>query len=72
MMAEHKRTTYFVMQREMAHDEYKEKREEERAWKQEGQVATSYSGLMDYFTSIISMCRIKFVMHFIRLSVLDW
>ncbi len=31
MMAEHKRTTYFVMQREMAHDEYKEKREEERA-----------------------------------------
>jgi hypothetical protein len=30
-MAEHKRATYFAIQREMAHEEYKEKQEEERA-----------------------------------------
>jgi hypothetical protein len=34
-MAERKRAAYFAMQREMAHDECKEKREEERAWKRE-------------------------------------
>jgi hypothetical protein len=28
-------------------------------------VAMSYSGLMDYFISIVSMCCIKLVMHFI-------
>jgi hypothetical protein len=30
-MAKRKRAAYFAMQREMAHEEYKEKREEERA-----------------------------------------
>jgi hypothetical protein len=34
-MAERKRAAYFAMQCEMAHDECKEKREEERAWKRE-------------------------------------
>jgi hypothetical protein len=34
-MAEHRRDTYFVMQREIDRDEYKEKREQERAWKRE-------------------------------------
>jgi hypothetical protein len=34
-MAEHKHATYFAMKREMAHEEYKEKREEERARKRE-------------------------------------
>jgi hypothetical protein len=37
----------------------------------EGQVATAYSGLMDYFVSIVSMCCIKLVMHFFRFNVLD-
>jgi hypothetical protein len=32
-MVEHKGAAYFVIQREMARDEYKEKREEERAQK---------------------------------------
>jgi hypothetical protein len=32
-MAEHKHATYFAMQREMAREDYKEKWEEERAWK---------------------------------------
>jgi hypothetical protein len=34
-MVEHKHAAYFAMQREMAHVEYKEKREEERARKRE-------------------------------------
>jgi hypothetical protein len=34
-MAERKCTAYFAMQHEMAHDEYEEKREEERAHKRE-------------------------------------
>jgi hypothetical protein len=34
-MKEHKRTAYFAMQHEMDHEEYKEKWEEERAWKRE-------------------------------------
>jgi hypothetical protein len=32
-MAERRRDSYFAMQREMNHDEYKQKREEERARK---------------------------------------
>jgi hypothetical protein len=32
-MEERRCTTYFAMQREMDHKEYKEKQEEERAWK---------------------------------------
>jgi hypothetical protein len=32
-MAERKRAAYFAMKREMAREEYKEKQEEERAWK---------------------------------------
>jgi hypothetical protein len=34
-ITERKRTAYFSMKREMAHEEYKEKREEERARKRE-------------------------------------
>jgi hypothetical protein len=34
-MVEYKHAAYFAMQREMAHEEYKEKREEERAQKRE-------------------------------------
>jgi hypothetical protein len=34
-MAERKRAAYFAMQREMAHEEYNEKREEGRARKRE-------------------------------------
>jgi hypothetical protein len=34
-MAERKRAAYFAMKREMAHEEYNEKREEERAQKHE-------------------------------------
>jgi hypothetical protein len=34
-MAEHNHAAYFAMQHEMARDEYKEKREEERAQKRE-------------------------------------
>jgi hypothetical protein len=34
-MVERKCTAYFAMQREMAHEEYKDKQEEERAWKHE-------------------------------------
>jgi hypothetical protein len=34
-MAEHKHAGYFAMKHEMAREEYKEKREEERAWKRE-------------------------------------
>jgi hypothetical protein len=34
-MEERKRATYFAMQREMDREEYKEKREDERAWKRE-------------------------------------
>jgi hypothetical protein len=33
MMEERRHTAYFVMQREMDHKEYKEKRDGERAWK---------------------------------------
>jgi hypothetical protein len=32
-MEERRHDAYFAMQREMDHEEYKEKREEERAWK---------------------------------------
>jgi hypothetical protein len=35
-----------------------------------GQVATSYSGLMDSFILIVSRCFIKLVVHFIHLIVL--
>jgi hypothetical protein len=34
-MEEHRRATFFVRQHEMDHEVYKEKREEERAWKRE-------------------------------------
>jgi hypothetical protein len=34
-MAECRHDTYFIMQREMGCDEYKEKQEQERAWKRE-------------------------------------
>jgi hypothetical protein len=34
-MAEHKRAAYLAMLHEMAHEEYKEKRDEEGAWKRE-------------------------------------
>jgi hypothetical protein len=80
-MAERKRATYFVMQREMACEEYKEKREEERARKREkarhakeayargGERALmkgKWPGLKDYFILIVPMCYIELVMHFIR------